>query len=712
METDPVENELNDAQDSQRYEQEGDQNQQKNNIFFGTQDDDHIESATHLLYNRLADDCKFASEPNMDNDDGLLKKYQQQIIDFYQKAYQTLPRGCCLLECYRTVMNVIAEIQKNHPQCIDFDEGDLLGKKINGEFIKHAKEYIDRMQIQQSVNDQAPGESSLVVSKQTVANQYEFHRFLMLQAKTLFTLRPLNVQSSSSRSTDALKNPRQDEYDILMYKYNIFHKSAMTDHDPDTGNRGKFKSFIYRFDEAIQKLLADELISVDRYCVGGGDRVQKTYWKVPIPHSSPEREQFVKKLNERKIEIVCYEQRYKHAKMAPGLYFGPIGIELFKTCAVLVPEYAKYQEEIKDLIQVQLKNQNIVETVGADGGKSYSITSNATVFAQQTFPIKSLLVTGQQTAKKPESQKSKKPMKSTSSSSTMPSITNETPQQTTSNNMPFFVSSSPTTQASSPTFIPWSLLPVSPFLSSIVSATPSQSDYIQNIFRQFVLMNSEQQQQFLQVLFTSPMIGAQQQVQQHTLLPLRMSSAPVSVKSLRVTSSRIDSQSCVDGNEDDTMIREHEEASHDSPQSAVTNQSVLNQFNTLIDQNKISGANNSMHISESFDPTENIDDTNIRDDMGSKNLKQTSAEQEKESEHTEENNNEQEMDEPSSSSLRTTTTETLTYTDVTPPQEQSTIKKRIRTNRNHDLDDHGGEDSKEGDDRQLVLKLQKMPKRK
>ncbi|CAF0880709.1 unnamed protein product [Didymodactylos carnosus] len=121
------------------------------------------------------------------------------------------------------------------------------------------------------------------------------------------------------------------------------------------------------FDEAIQKLLTDELISVDRYCVGGGDRVQKTYWKVPIPNSSPEREQFVKKLNERKIAIVCYEQRHKHAKMAPGLYFGSIGIEFFKTCAVLVSEYAKYQEEIKGLIQVQSKNQNIVETVGADG---------------------------------------------------------------------------------------------------------------------------------------------------------------------------------------------------------------------------------------------------------------------------------------------------------------------------------------------------------
>ncbi|CAF1631914.1 unnamed protein product, partial [Didymodactylos carnosus] len=195
-------------------------------------------------------------------------------------------------------------------------------------------------------------------------------------AETLFTIREI----PSVKSSDTIKNCTPEER-ILLYPQNLFHLSAMTGTNPITKTTGIFKNRRYQFDHAIVELKKLELIAVDKFCLDSLHRARDTFWKAPPPTTQPQREEFIRKLGKFKVDITEYENVYKLSSTSDSMSLSPLGIQHFYNCAQLVPEYFKYEADLKLVIHQHLEAGNIVQVSASDDTINYAISASSSFFS-------------------------------------------------------------------------------------------------------------------------------------------------------------------------------------------------------------------------------------------------------------------------------------------------------------------------------------------
>jgi hypothetical protein len=82
--------------------------------------------------------------------------------------------------------------------------------------------------------------------------------------------------------------------------------------------------------------------------------------KIPIPAvTDPTQEQLMNSLSKHGINFYNYSSAYEKSSIAPNYTLSKLTIEIFERNSYFVPEYPKYKNQLKDVIQKHLGNGSI-----------------------------------------------------------------------------------------------------------------------------------------------------------------------------------------------------------------------------------------------------------------------------------------------------------------------------------------------------------------
>lgn len=171
---------------------------------------------------------------------------QQQITDFYEKSKATIPRIACLMQLYFNAMDILNEVHET----VIYDEGDNNDLTINeifvisvqniikSKYLIYDKTYLPRNNINQTTMD-----PMVIVQKDVVLAAWKWYEHQLDVITTLFTIdysfstKSVTAHLSTSSRQKTLKQL------IMLFNFNIFPRSALTDKHPITGQTYVYRSF-------------------------------------------------------------------------------------------------------------------------------------------------------------------------------------------------------------------------------------------------------------------------------------------------------------------------------------------------------------------------------------------------------------------------------------------------------------------------------------
>jgi hypothetical protein len=152
-------------------------------------------------------------------------------------------------------------------------------------------------------------------------------------------------------------------------------------------SRGLIKNKPALGEQALHELVADNLLKYNYFLTGDRDRKLKSYMKIPIPAvTDPAREQLMNSLSKHGINFYDYSSAYEKSSIPPNYTLSKLTIEIFERNSYFVPEYPKYKNQLKDVIQKHLGNGSIREIE-----ESHYIVQNQDAFTYQFQEIENLV---------------------------------------------------------------------------------------------------------------------------------------------------------------------------------------------------------------------------------------------------------------------------------------------------------------------------------
>ncbi|CAF1523780.1 unnamed protein product [Adineta ricciae] len=313
-------------------------------------------SAMYTLWN-LAIDLREMIDQNEDE--------QRQIKDFYEKAGVTLPRLACLIQIYFNAINILKKVRDS----ILFCEGDNSDLIINDDFVRSVttlirKEYymFDKSYVPAVESESVLLEPMILVEKNAVLAAWKWYEQYLTIASTLFTIDP---DFSSTNLKTSPPNPHRKNLKemIMLFDFNIFPVSSISDKHPITGHTGFLKNRPGLGERALQELLDDNLIKYNNFLIDARGRSVKAYLKLPVPNDcGPVKETFLRKLIKHNINIEDYCSIYEKSCIPPNNKLSLLTKQIFENNASFVNQYSKYRNQLQDIIQKHVDCQNIQET--------------------------------------------------------------------------------------------------------------------------------------------------------------------------------------------------------------------------------------------------------------------------------------------------------------------------------------------------------------
>ena len=163
---------------------------------------------------------------------------QQQISDFYAKARTTFPRLVCLMQLYFNAMKILEEVKET----VIFTEGDHNKLVINDNFLVAVQNLIktdyhiyDKSYLPLNDIDQTSTIPMVLVEKDTVIAAWRWYEHHLIIASKLFTIDPDFISKPIQISSSISSRQKNLKQSILLFDFNIFPLSAVTDKHPVTG---------------------------------------------------------------------------------------------------------------------------------------------------------------------------------------------------------------------------------------------------------------------------------------------------------------------------------------------------------------------------------------------------------------------------------------------------------------------------------------------
>ncbi|CAF2055847.1 unnamed protein product [Rotaria magnacalcarata] len=339
------------------------------------------------LWNLIAD----LIETNDQKDDN----QQQQITDFYAKAATTLPRLACLMQLYFNSVKILDVVQDT----LIYVEGDNSELIINENFVFGVQNIIkkqfyifDKTYLPSDQSNQAAIDPMIIVQKDAVLAAWKWYEHHLNIATRLFTIdhlfcaKPIATYSSMSSQQKTLQQL------IMLFDFNIFPLSAVTDKHPVTGQTGILKNRPALGEQALQELMNDGLLKFNYFLTDIRGRNVKSYMKMPIASGNDSaQELYIKNLVKHDINVLEYTSTYEKSSIPSNNNLSLLSLEIFKYNASFVPHYLKYKNQLHDIIQEHLQNGLIRET---EEGNFISIHEDG--FHRKFHEIENLILYGRQ----------------------------------------------------------------------------------------------------------------------------------------------------------------------------------------------------------------------------------------------------------------------------------------------------------------------------
>ncbi|CAF1576764.1 unnamed protein product, partial [Didymodactylos carnosus] len=214
----------------------------------------------------------------------------RHIQDFYAKTAEIYPRYCALLQLYRNSMAVLEQIKDN----INFDDGYRVGRVIDRAFIDLVQLHIEQMFYSNSeLNDK--NMPILYIEKSTCVDAWLWYDYLFSTSLGLFNLDEDKINRfltekqciQNEKIVEGIKGKL-----LLLFPYNLFTKTILTNNDPSTNKNGPFHNNYHLADTALNKLIGDGLIQQYRWLMNGHKKTRISYMKTIVPQSQAERDNF------------------------------------------------------------------------------------------------------------------------------------------------------------------------------------------------------------------------------------------------------------------------------------------------------------------------------------------------------------------------------------------------------------------------------------
>ena len=221
------------------------------------------DSAMFTVWNLVAD--------LVDSGDLHGNEQQQQIIDFYAKAGTTFPRLACLMQLYFHATDILHRVSET----VVFVEGDNNELSINDNFLTRAENLIksdyykyDKTYLSGDETVQAAMEPMIIVEKAAVISAWRWYEHHLNIATKIFTIDYNFCGQSISRSSLSLSRQKTLKQSIMLFDFNIFPVSAITDKHPATGQTYVYPAS-YRSRYGFEFFFAVELSKIDQPWVKG-----------------------------------------------------------------------------------------------------------------------------------------------------------------------------------------------------------------------------------------------------------------------------------------------------------------------------------------------------------------------------------------------------------------------------------------------------------